>query len=267
MKLRDPLFWLGLTFLVLLVLGAFLYPIFGPRFDAQIYRPFQPAGQAGLLGSDQLGRDILSRLMYGARNSLVIGFSVQAISLVVGITLGVIGVFAPKFVSSAILRITDAMFAFPDILLAMLIIAIKGPGFEAVILALTITSWPSITRLVYTQVSSIKDREFVVAARAMGAPTIYVVLKHVLPQMWGILLAVSMVDLAGTILSESTLSFLGIGIRPPDPSWGNMIDAARSNMNSHPIQLVWPCLILSLTIFALNFVGDGLRARLDPRNR
>jgi ABC-type dipeptide/oligopeptide/nickel transport system permease subunit len=118
-----------------------------------------------------------------------------------------------------------------------------------------------------TQVASIKDREFVVAAKAIGGSTFYVVTRHVLPQLWAILLAVSMVELAGTILAESTLSFLGIGIQAPNPSWGSMINNARLDMNSHPILLLWPCAILSLTIFALNFVGDGLRAALDPRSR
>jgi ABC-type dipeptide/oligopeptide/nickel transport system permease subunit len=267
LKGRDPLFWFGVSFLALLALGAVAYPLFGPSWEQPIGAPFQSPGGKALLGTDQLGRDILARLMYGARSSLTIGLTVQVLSLAVGIIFGVIGVYGPKLLATIVLRFADAMFAFPDILLAMLIIAVKGPGFEAVVIALSVTSWPAVTRLVFAQMSSIKDREFVVASRAMGASTPYLVWRHVLPQMWGILLAVSTVNLAGTILSESTLSFLGIGIRPPTPSWGNMIDVARSNMNSYPIQLVWPCLILSLAIFALNFVGDGLLARLDPRNR
>lgn len=267
MKKRDFLFTIGILFLVTLAVLAFVYPFFGKPYDKPIGTPFAPASQDSLLGLDRQGRDIFARLMQGARNSLQIGFMVQAISLLVGIVFGVVGVFGPRWISTAVLRFADAMFAFPDILLAILIIGIRGPGFEAVVLALSVTSWPSITRLVYTQVSSLKDREYVIAARAMGAKTPYLVVKHMLPQMWGILLAVSMVDLAGTILAESTLSFLGIGIRPPEPSWGNMIQIARENMNSEPTQLIAPCLVLSLTIFALNFVGDGLRARLDPRNR
>lgn len=266
MKRRDPLFWLGGAFLLLLVAGAVFVPMFGPAYNKNLGAPFTPPGGQHLLGLDRMGQDIFVRLMYGARISLMIGLSVQAISLAVGITFGTLGVFGPKWIRIGILRLTDAMFAFPDILLAILIIGIKGPGWDAVILALTITSWPGVTRLVYTQLTSLKDREYVVAARAMGASTPYVVVKHMLPQLWGILLAVSMVDLAGTILAESTLSFLGIGVRPPMPSWGSMIDQGRHLLNSEPTQLVWPCLLLSLTIFALNFVGDGLRARLDPRN-
>src|SRR6185436_19851216 len=151
--------------------------------------------------------------------------------------------------------------------LALLIIGIWRPGWFPVVVALAITAWPATTRLVVTQMASLKDREFVIAARAQGASTVYVVTKHILPQLWGILMAVTMVNLAGTIISESTLSFLGIGVQPPDPSWGSMINSARLNMNSHPVLLIWPCVILIVTIYALNFVGDGLRAKLDPKSR
>lgn len=264
---KDPLLWLGAIFLIGLVLAAIFVPMFGPPYNKDVAEPFSPPGTGGPLGTDQMGQDILVRVMYGARVSLLIGLAVQAISLITGIVFGTLGVLGPKWIRTPIMRMTDAMFAFPDILLAILIIAVRGPGWDAVIIALAVTSWPSITRLVYTQVSSLKDREYVVAARAMGASTAYVVRKHILPQLWGVLLAVSMVDLAGTILAESTLSFLGIGVQPPMPSWGSMINQARANLNSEPIQLLWPCLVLSATIFALNFVGDGLRERLDPRSK
>ena len=139
-------------------------------------------------------------------------------------------------------------------------------GMFPVIAALSITAWPGVARLVRTQVATLKDREFVIASKAIGASPWHVVLKHVLPQLWGILLAVSMVDLAGTILAESTLSFLGIGVQAPTRSWGSMVNNARGEMDSHPMLLLWPCLVLSLTIFSLNFVGDSLRAALDPKS-
>jgi len=227
---------------------------------------FEPISARYPFGTDEIGRDVLARVAGGARFSLMVALVVQLISLSVGVSMGVIGVFAPPAVSSPLMRFTDGMFAFPDILLAMLIVGIRGPGFESVIVALSVTSWPSITRLVKTQMASLKDREYVVAARAGGASTAYLVTRHILPQLVGILLAVSIVDMAGTILAESTLSFLGIGIQSPNPSWGSMIDHFRSDMNSHPLALVWPCLVLSSTIFALNFVGDGMRSVLDPKS-
>lgn len=266
-KARGWMLYLGMAFLALIVLFA----IFGPTIRHNYLRP---AGAPHLLpnsefwlGTDELGRDIFARLAYGARISLYVGLVVQAISLVIGITVGVLGVVAPKWIRVPLMRFTDGMFAFPDILLAILVISIYGLGLTPVIIALSITSWPGKARLVMTQVASLKDREFVVASKALGGSTFYVMTRHVLPQLWGILLAVTMVEVAGTILAESTLSFLGIGVQPPDPSWGSMINNARQEMNSYPYHLLWPCILLSVTIFALNFVGDGLRAAFDPKNR
>jgi ABC-type dipeptide/oligopeptide/nickel transport system permease subunit len=277
-RARDPLVFLGAAFLVFLVLFALFGPavrdlILGPPAEAfdSIYDraapPFQSPDGRLWMGSDELGRDNVARLAAGARVSLLVGLIVQAIALTVGITVGMAGVYAPKWISVPLMRFTDGMFAFPDILLALLIIGVMRPGMFPVIVALSITAWPSIARLVRTQVASIKDREFVVAAKASGASTWYVATRHVLPQLWGVLLAVSMIEISGTILAESTLSFLGVGVQPPNPSWGRMIDTARLNMASHPIQLLWPCLVLMLTIFSLNFVGDGVRAALDPKEK
>jgi ABC-type dipeptide/oligopeptide/nickel transport system permease subunit len=219
------------------------------------------------LGTDEQGRDIVARLAQGARISLMVGVIVQLIALTLGVTVGVLGVYAPKWIAGPLMRLTDGMFAFPDILLAILIIGVWETGILPVIVALSITSWPSVSRLVKTQVATLKDREFVVAAKASGAGTFYQVTRHILPQLWGILMAISMIEIAGTILAESTLSFLGIGVQAPNPSWGSMINNARIDMNSHPALLIWPCAILSLTIFALNFVGDGVRSIMDPKGR
>jgi len=266
-KARDWMFWAGVGYLTLLVLMAIFGPWARHHYLEAVGKPFQPPSAEFWFGTDELGKDIFARLSYGAFVSLGIGFTVQAISLVVGTTVGVLGVFAPKWIATPLMRLTDGMFAFPDILLAILIIGVMGMGVTPVIAALSITAWPTVARLVRTQVASLKDREYVLAARASGGSTVYVVWRHILPQLTGILMAVAMIELAGTILAESALSFLGIGVQAPTPSWGSMINVARQNMNSHPDQLLFPCLVLSLTIFALNFVGDGLRARLDPRSR
>ena len=257
----------GVIFLALLALFAIFGPTIRHPYDIKAGPVFAPPGPDFWLGTDDRGYDVFARLAYGARMSLLVGFAVQLISLVVGITLGVIAVFGPKPVQTLILRITDAMFAFPDILLAILIIGIwNDRGLRPVIVAVSITAWPGIVRLVRTQVSALKDREFVVASRALGASVFYTVTRHIIPHLWGILLAVLMVELAGTILAESALSFLGIGIQPPTPSWGSTINDARALMNAHPMLLILPCALLSLTIFALNFVGDYLRAVSDPRS-
>lgn len=263
----DKLFWLGISYLVLLLLFATFGPTMRHFYLDPVGKPLQAPSPMFWFGTDEQGRDVFSRVAYGARMSLVVGFSVQIIALSVGILVGVAGVFGRKWVRDPLMRLTDGMFAFPDILLAILIIGVWSTGLIPVIVALSVTAWPSVARLVRTQVATLKDREFVMAARALGAPTSYVVLKHVLPHLTGILVAVSMVDVAGTILAESALSFLGIGVTPPTPSWGSMINDSRAYINTQPLLLVWPCLILSLTIFALNFVGDGLRSATDPRNR
>jgi ABC-type dipeptide/oligopeptide/nickel transport system permease subunit len=260
-------FWVGVAYLALLVVFAVVGPWFRHDYLEPVARARLMPSAEYWLGTDEQGRDEFARLAYGARMSLLVGMSVQVFSLALGITVGLIGALAPRWISVPVLRFTDGMFAFPDILLAILIIGVWKMGLVPVILALSITAWPGVARLVRNQVASLKEREFVVATRAMGAPTLYLVLAHILPHLWGILLAVSMVDVAGTILAESTLSFLGIGIQAPDPSWGSMINTARLDMNSNPQLLLWPCLFLSATIFALNFVGDGLRAAFDPKSR
>lgn len=275
--LRKILLGTGLGFLGLLLLFALFGPTIRHSPIDQIGHPYASPNAQFWLGTDNLGRDVFARLAYGARVSLFVGFTVQIIALAVGIVMGVFGTFAPKWFGSIILRFTDGMFAFPDILLGILLIgvfqtALKTGGGVAVdtlpvVAVLAVTAWPSYTRLTVTQLATLKDREFVVAAKASGASTWYIVTRHILPQLWGILLAVSMVELAGTILAESTLSFIGIGVKPPTPSWGNMIDAARQTMRSDPMLLLWPCLLLSVSIFVLNFVGDGLRTYFDPRSK
>lgn len=262
---KNPLFWFGVVFLGLLVLASIFVPMFKP-YDYKVGPVFAPPSAQFWMGTDHKGYDIAARLAYGARVSLLIGLSVQAIALVVGLVLGVVSVFGPRWLSNVILRLTDGMFAFPDILLAILIIGIwNDRGIRPVVAALAITAWPGVVRLVRAQVASLKDREFVVASRALGGSVTHAVLKHILPHIWPMLMAVLMVELAGTILAESALSFLGIGVQPPTPSWGMMISDARSLLNAAPMQLIWPCVVLSLTIFALNFLGDGLRAALDPK--
>jgi ABC-type dipeptide/oligopeptide/nickel transport system permease subunit len=280
--LKQPLLVLGFVYLILLILfAAFgskvrtrqLRPSDQPNFDAVLASsgtPYMRWGTPRLpLGTDELGRDEVARLADGAQVSLEVGFIVQVIAVSVGLVFGVLGTYSRKWVRLPLLRFTDAMFAFPDILLAILIMgtfASADARLLPVIVALAITAWPSVARLTVTQIASVKDREYVIAARASGGSLPYVVWKHVLPQVFPLLLAVSMIEMAGTALAESTLSFIGIGIQAPKPSWGNMINDVRSgDITSHVLQLAAPCILLSVTIFALNFVGDGLLSVLDPK--
>lgn len=228
-----------------------------------------------------MGRDVFCRLAYGARMSLLIGIAVQGVAIFFGLLVGTASGYGRRWVDNILMRFTDGMFAFPDILLAILIMGVlrsTNLGFLEslpkmisatlpVFAALAVVGWPSMARLIRNQVLSLKEQEFVVASRALGASHWHVVRRHILPHLWGLVLAVAMVGMAMVILAEGSLSFLGIGIPPPWPSWGSMINDARSYMASHPLLLAWPCLTLSLTILALNFVGDGLRDRYDPKLR
>jgi ABC-type dipeptide/oligopeptide/nickel transport system permease subunit len=294
-KRRNTFLWMGIVYLAALALVAIVVPFVqdptnrvapmpARNLNGQVVMTstFLPPSSAHWLGTDQSGRDVFALLAQGARTSLTIGILVELVVLTVGMIVAVLGVYAPKWLGAPLMRFTDAMFAFPDILLALLLLGIFrslpipvdsmwfslfNGGFIPLIIALSITAWPGIVRIMRGQLLSLKDREFVVAAKANGASTTYLVMKHILPQLWGLLLAISMVELAGVILAESTLSFIGIGVQPPNPSWGNMIDKARQDMVSHPALLFYPCLVLSITIFALNFVGDGLRTLADPKGK
>ena len=233
---RDILFQFSICFLAFLLLFALFGPTFRHNYADPIALPHQSPGAFSWLGTDEQGRDILARLAYGARISLIVGLIVQIIGLTIGTAVGVASVFAPRWISQPLMRFTDAMFAFPGLLIAILIIGVWDSSsitignwettIIPVIVALAIGSWPSIARLVKNQVETLKDREFVVASRALGASTVYLVFKHIIPQLWGILLAVSIIDIAGVILSEGTLSFLGIGVQAPEPSWGSMVNNA-----------------------------------------
>ncbi len=267
----SKFFWIGLVFLV----GLILFAVFGPSFKHPysdiVANPHQPASLEYWCGTDEQGRDVFARLAMGARYSLLIGLTVQIISLSIGVFMAILAVYAHRIIGQVVMRFTDAMFAFPDLLFAFLIIGVwegsNDDGVLPVIVALSLSAWPSTTRLVRSLLVSLRDQEFIVATRALGASTAYIVLRHAIPQMIPLLLTDSIIDLVRTIMAESTLNFLGIGIKAPEPSWGNMINNGRQDMNSHPMQLFWPCFILSSTIFALSFVGDGLRNILDPRNR
>jgi ABC-type dipeptide/oligopeptide/nickel transport system permease subunit len=275
---RNGLFLVSVGFLALLVLFA----AFGPlrhNVNEAVGTKFEPPSAKFWLGTDDVGRDIFGRLAYGARMSLLLGLAVQGFSILLGLLVGTAAGYGPKWLGTALMRFTDAMFAFPDILLAILIMGVLDakrlpfaqhlpPVLIAtlpVFFALAVVGWPSLARLVRSQVLSLKEQEFVTASRALGAGHWHVVRRHILPHLWGLISAVAMVGMAMVILAEGALSFLGIGVPAPWPSWGSMINDARSYMAGYPMLLVWPCLILSLTILALNFVGDAMRDRFDPR--
>lgn len=273
---RNPVAMVSLTFLVCLLLVAVLAPLIAPYpFTRQeLSSKLQGPSAQHWLGTDELGRDTLSRLMYGAGISLGVALAVEIVVVSLGLLVGLTAGFFGGKVDTALMSLTNVMLAFPDILLAILLLGTLGTtsasplvSLGLVVLALGLTGWPPLARLVRGQVLTLRKREFVEAARAMGADNNRIVLKHILPNLLSPILVAVTVDLAGVILAESTLSFLGIGVQRPYPSWGRMINDALEFYRSHPRLLLYPSIMLSLTVLALNFLGDGLRDALDPRKR
>ena len=269
--LRNPLAVASLIVLSVIVLMAIFYPLVSPyRYDHQnLDDIFSASSAKHLLGTDDSGYDTLTRLTVGARISLTVGVGVEAIVLVVGGLVGLVAGFYGKWLDSGLMRLTDLMFAFPDILLAILIMGIiKDPSLLNIFAALGITGWPGMARLIRGQALSLRGREYVEAARALGVPNSRIILRHILPNLLSPIIVAATIDIAGVIIAEATLSFLGIGVQDPMPSWGKMISVPLESgyYRSHPELVIYPALCLSLTVLALNFLGDALRDALDPRS-
>jgi len=273
---RNPAAVLSVAVIGALVVAAVFAPILAPyaydAMDASYASLPSPPDGRHRLGTDNLGQDVLSRLLYGARVSLSVGIIVECIELAIGVTLGVLAGTRGGVWDAVLSRITDAMFAFPDLLFAILLVGIFAPtdprlSFLTVFVALALVNWPSMARLARGQAMALRDREFVEAARAMGVREGAIIRRHILPNMVSPLIVAATVDLANVILAEATLSFLGIGIQPPYPSWGRMISDGLPYLRSTPMLVFWPAILLGACVIAFNFLGDALRDALDPRLR
>lgn len=218
-----------------------------------------------ILGSDKLGRDILSRVIYGARVSLLVGIFSEFITSVLGITLGLIAGYYGKWIDNLIMRLSDIMFAFPDLLLCIGIVFAFGPNLYNVFLAIGIVGWAGMARLVRSQVLALKESEYVTAARAQGLSDWRIITRHILPNCLGPIIVSITMGIPGAIMSEAGLSFLGLGAQPPTASWGSMIYDARAYMRVDPLFSVWPGLAIMFAVFSFNLFGDGLRDAIDPR--
>ncbi len=218
------------------------------------------------LGLDELGRDILARLVAGARVSLLVGAVVVTVSALVGLVVGGIAGYAGGWVDTLVGRVIDVLMAFPGILLAIALVAVLGPGLRNVVLALVAIGWVGYARLVRGQVLKAREFEYVQAARSLGAPAWRVLLRHALPVAYPAVVVQATLGMAGAIVAEASLSFLGLGVQPPTPSWGAMLDAGRGHLLDAPHLTVFPGLAIALLVLGFNFLGDGLRDRVDPRH-
>lgn len=219
------------------------------------------------LGLDELGRDILARVLAGARVSLLVGIVVVGVSATVGTAAGAIAGYAGGWVDQAIGRLIDLLMAFPGMLLAIALVAVLGPSVVNVVLALTVIGWVGYARLVRGQVLRARELEYVLAARALGASTARILIRHLLPSALPVVAVQATLGMAGAILAEAALSFLGLGVQPPTPSWGAMINGGRAHLLDAPHLTVFPGLCLAAVVLGFNFLGDGLRDALDPQRQ
>lgn len=265
---RNRLALIGLAILGVIVAGAVFAPLIAPRgpLAMDLGRPMlPPLSRDHLLGTDNFGRDVLARILYGARISLTVGFVVVGISAALGLVLGTLAGYYGRWVDQVIMRVTDVFFAFPFFILAIGVIAVLGPNIVNVMAVLGLVTWPGYARLVRGQVLAVREEAYVDAARTVGAGPRRIMFRHILPNCLAPVTVMATLGIAGAILSAAGLSFLGMGVQPPAPEWGAMLNEGKAYMRTAPHLVEIPGLAIMLTVLALNFVGDGLRDALDPR--
>jgi peptide/nickel transport system permease protein len=257
----------GLVIVVVAILASLAGPSLSPYNPAaqELARRLEPPTLSHPLGLDELGRDILARLRSGARISLLVGLAVVSVSSLVGMLLGSVAGYFGGRVDDVISRVVDVLMAFPGILLAIALVAVLGPSLTNVVLALSVIGWVGYARLVRGQALRARELDFVQAARALGASSTRIVIRHVLPTAFPAVVVQATLGMAGAIIAEASLSFLGLGVQPPTPSWGTMLDAGRAHLFDAPHLTIFPGLAIALLVLGFNFLGDGLRDRVDPK--
>lgn len=271
---RQPAGLFGLIIVVAVVAMAIAAPWLAPFDpDNQMFEgltldgaPIPPDGQF-LLGTDTLGRDLFSRLLFGARTSLIIGLVANGVAVTIGLFVGVMAGYLRGWAGSLLMRFTDLMMAFPALLLAIVLAAILKPSLWIVVMVIALVNWVQVARIVYTETRALVERDFIMAERALGAGHTRIVILHILPHLVPTAIVWGTLGIATTVLLEATLSFLGVGVQPPQPSWGNIIFESQSYFQAAPWLVFFPGAVILLTALAFNLVGDALRDILDPTQR
>ena len=265
---RNHLSVAGLTVILIIVSVAIAAPIVAPYdpFVIDVYNVISPPTSAHLLGTDDLGRDVLSRMIWGSRISLAVGFVAVGISITIGIIIGALAGFYGKAVDAILMRFVDIMLCFPTLFLILAVIAIIGPSIWVIMVIIGTTSWMDVARLVRAEILTLKERDFVAAARAVGASDFRIIVRHILPNALSPVFVSATFGIAGAILLESGLSFLGLGVQPPDASWGNILTSGKDYITVGAWWLsFFPGMAILFTVLSYNLVGEGLRDAIDPR--
>jgi peptide/nickel transport system permease protein len=259
----------GLAIVAVLLLTALLAPVVSPHDPnaIDVEAILLPPGPGHLFGTDELGRDVLSRMIHGARISLQVGLVSAGLSTLIGVLLGALAGYYGRWVEGAIMRFVDMMLCFPTFFLILAVIALLEPSIVNIMIVIGLTSWMGVARLVRAELLSLKEREYILAARSLGASDARIIFRHLLPNAMAPVLVAATLGVAGAILTESGLSFLGLGVQPPDASWGNILSQGKANIEIAWWLSLFPGLAILVTVLGYNLLGEGIRDALDPRLR
>ncbi len=264
--LKDKIGRIGLIGVCIVILIALFAPVIAPYNPTEMFPQIrnEPVKQF-IMGTDNYGRDVFSRIVYGARVSIIVGLISVGIGASLGIILGLLAGYFEGWIDNIIMRIMDILFAFPSILLALAIVSVLGPDLKNTIIAIGVVRIPVFTRTVRAEVLSVKSQEYVTSARSIGVKDNKIIVRHILPNILSPFIVQATLSLSSAILVEASLSFLGLGIQPPDPSWGSMLNESRKIMELAPWTAIYPAVAIILTILSFNLLGDSLRDILDPK--
>jgi peptide/nickel transport system permease protein len=264
---KNPLSVAGLSVIIILAAVALAAPLISPHSPTAIdvYNVLSPPDGSHLFGTDELGRDVLTRMIWGGRVSLKVGFIAVGIAIFIGMAIGSIAGFYGGRTDAVLMRFVDVMLAFPTFFLILAVISILEPSISTIMIVIGLTGWMDVARLVRAEILTLKERDFITAARAVGARDFRIIFRHIIPNALSPVFVAATFGIAGAILTESGLSFLGLGVQPPDPSWGNILTSGKDNITVAWWLSLFPGFAILITVLSYNLVGEGLRDALDPR--